>query len=72
MKHAFSRIRPLLIQLLAYVLCTLCKTDTICIRTKGGDKFLHISSDDSSLESASERGTLKGVDHEQVDNEERR
>lgn len=68
MKHAFSRIRPLLIQLLAYVLCTLCKSDTICIRTKGGEKFLHISSDNSSLESASERGTLKGVDNEQVDN----
>lgn len=68
MKHAFSRIRPLLIQLLAYVLCTLCKSDIISIRTKGGDKFLHISSDNSSLESASERGTLKGVDNEQVDN----
>ena len=36
MKHAFSRIRNILIQLLAYVLCTLCKEAHLLIK---GQKF---------------------------------
>ena len=68
MKHAFSRIRPKLIQLLAYVLCTLCKTEFIIIRTKGTNKCLCILDKipDKFKDPATECGDPKGVGDEEI------
>ena len=35
MKHAFSWMKSLIIQLLAYVLCTLCKGSCITVKGRG-------------------------------------
>ena len=65
MKHAFSIIRSILIKLLAYVLCTLCKRTRIELETNG----IHLTVENVTLGPECDCVT-KEICHGQTENQE--